>query len=68
MLRVKSWDREAFSLLEQLGSELDVATQPQTAGFVPVSIDRARYEDAEAEVVRVLERSGVDWRRHLELR
>ena len=68
MLRVKSWDREAFSLLEQLGSELDVATQPQTAGFVPISVDRARYEDAEAEVVRVLERSGVDWREHLELR
>ncbi len=68
MLRVKSWEREAFDLLAQVGSELHVQAQPQTAGFVPISVDRARYEDAEAEVVRVLEGSGVDWREHLELR
>ena len=68
MLRVKSWEQEAFDLLAQLGSELHVQAHPQTAGFVPISVDRARYEDAEAEVVRVLERSGVDWREHLELR
>ncbi len=68
MLRVKSWEQEAFDLLARLGSELHVQTHPQTAGFVPVSVDRPRYEDAEAEVVRVLDRSGVDWREHLELR
>lgn len=68
MLRVKSWKQEAFDLLAQLGSELHVHAQPQTAGFVPISVDRVRYEDAEAEVVRVLDDSGVDWRKHLELR
>jgi hypothetical protein len=66
MLRV--WEQEAFNLLEQLGSELDLPTQPQTAGFVPVSVDRDSYEDAEADMVRALEQSGVDWTRHVELR
>jgi hypothetical protein len=66
MLRV--WEQEAFNLLKQLGSELDLPTQPQTAGFVPVSVDRDSYEDAEADIVRALEQSGVDWTRHLELR
>jgi hypothetical protein len=68
MLRVKSWEREAFELLDRIGSELDVQTHPQTAGFVPISVDRARYEDAEADVVRVLEGSGIAWREHLEVR
>ena len=68
MLRVKSWDREAFRLLERIGDELDVEAYPQTAGFVPISVRRSRYEDAEADVVRVLDASGVPWREHLELR
>jgi hypothetical protein len=68
MLRVKSWEQEAFDVLARLGSELHVQAQPQTAGFVPISVDRVRYEDAEAEVVRVLDDTGVDWRKHLELR
>jgi hypothetical protein len=68
MLRVKSWEREAFDLLQLIGSELHVQAHPQTAGFVPVSVDRPRYEDAEADVVRVLEGSGIPWREHLELR
>ena len=68
MLRVKSWEREAFELLDRIGSELDVQAHPQTAGFVPISVDRARYEDAEADVVGVLEGSGIAWREHLEVR
>ena len=68
MLRVKSWDPEAFRLLERIGDELDVEAYPQTAGFVPISVNRSRYEDAEADVVRVLEASGIAWRDHLELR
>ncbi|HLL86690.1 MAG TPA: hypothetical protein VK387_05220 [Thermoleophilaceae bacterium] len=68
MLRVKSWEPEAFRLLELIGSELHVEAYPQTAGFVPISVDRSRYKDAEADVVRVLEASGIPWRDHLELR
>ena len=68
MLRVKSWEREAFDLLDRIASELDVQAYPQTAGFVPISVDRRRYEEAEAEVIRVLEGSGVPWREHLEVR
>ena len=68
MLRLKSWEPEAFRLLERIGSELNVETYPQTAGFVPISVNRASYEDAEADVVRVLDASGVAWREHLELR
>jgi hypothetical protein len=68
MLRLKSWNQEAFDLLARLGSELHVQAHPQTAGFVPISVDRVRYEDAEAEVVGILDRTGVDWRKHLELR
>jgi hypothetical protein len=68
MLRVKSCEREAFELLERIGSELHVHAYPQTAGFVPIAVDRARYEEAEADVMRVLEGSGIAWREHLELR
>ena len=68
MLRVKSWEREAFDLLDRLGSELHVQAHPQTAGFVPISVDRPRYVEVEADVVRVLDRSGIAWREHLELR
>ena len=68
MLRVKSWEKEAFDLLDRIGRELDVQAYPQTAGFVPIAVPRERYEDAEAAVVRVLEESGVPWREHLELR
>ena len=68
MLRVKSWEAPAFDLLERIGSELHVQAQPPTAGFVPISVDRPRYEEAEADVVRVLDASGVAWREHLELR
>lgn len=68
MLRVKSWEPEAFDLLDRIGAELHVQAHPQTAGFVPISVDRRRYEEAEAEVVRVLEASGIAWREHLELR
>jgi len=68
MLRVKSWEPEAFQLLERIGEELHVQAYPQTAGFVPISVPRERYEDAEADVLRVLEGSGIPWREHLELR
>jgi hypothetical protein len=68
MLRVKSWEQEAFDLLERIGDELQVQAYPQTAGFVPIAVERQRYEDAEADVVRVLDESGVRWRDHLELR
>jgi hypothetical protein len=68
MLRVKSWESEAFQLLERIGEELHVQAYPQTAGFVPISVTRERYEDAEADVVRVLDESGLPWRDHLELR
>ncbi len=68
MLRVKSWEPPAFDLLDRLGSELHVQAQPQTAGFVPISVDRPRYDEAEADVVRVLDGSGIAWREHLELR
>ena len=68
MLRVKSWEAPAFDLIEQIGSELHVQAQPQTAGFVPISVDRLRYEEAEADVVRVLDASGIAWREHLEVR
>ena len=68
MLRVTSWEGPALELLERIGSELRVQAQPQTAGFVPISVDRRRYAEAEADVVRVLESSGIPWREHLELR
>jgi hypothetical protein len=68
MLRVKSWEPEAFQLLERIGSELNVEAYPQTAGFVPISVDRTRYRDAEADVVRVLDASGLPWREHIEVR
>ncbi len=68
ILRVKNPGREASDLLGLLERELGVGARPQTASFVPVA-----FEDLEArragEVVReVLDRSGVDWREHLELR
>ena len=68
MLRVKSWEPEAFELLKRIGEELHVQANPQTAGFVPISVDRPTYEDAEAEVIGVLEASDIPWREHLELR
>jgi hypothetical protein len=68
MLRVKNWEGPAFELLDRIGSELHVQAQPQTAGFVPISVDRRRYDEAEADVVRVLEASGIPWRDHLEVR
>ena len=68
MLRVKSWEPPAVDLLDRLGSELHVQAQPQTAGFVPISVDRPGYDEAEADVVRVLDGSGIAWRDHLELR
>jgi hypothetical protein len=68
MLRVKSWEREAFELLDRIGDELGVQAFPQTAGFVPVPVPRDRYEEAEAAILRILEESGLPWREHLEVR
>jgi hypothetical protein len=45
-----------------------VGAQPQTAGYVPLSLDKLDAEAARARVVEVLEGAEVDWREHLELR
>ena len=68
ILRVKNPGTETSRLLARLESELGVGAQPQTAGYVPLSLDHLDEAAARAKVVDVLESTGVDWRAHLELR
>ena len=68
ILRVKNPGVETSRLLARLESALGVGAQPQTAGYVPLSLDDLDEAAARERVVEVLEGSGVDWREHLELR
>ena len=68
VLRVRNPGPEASRLLRKLESELGVMAQPQTAGFVPISVSEDSNADAIAAVTRVLEESDAEWREHLELR
>jgi hypothetical protein len=68
ILRVKNPGPETSRLLARLESELGVGAQPQTAGYVPLSLDDLDQPAARERVVDVLESTGVDWRQHLELR
>jgi hypothetical protein len=68
ILRVKNPGVETSRLLARLESELGVGAQPQTAGYVPLSLDKLDAEAARARVVEVLDGAEVDWREHLELR
>ena len=68
MLRLKTFGRESRALLARLESELQVHAEPQTAGFVPVSVSSMDYTQAEEAVTRVLEQGDPEWRRHIELR
>jgi hypothetical protein len=68
ILRVKNPGREATQLLARIESELGVGAQPQTAGYVPISLDSMDAAGAEQAVTDVLDGSGLDWREHLELR
>lgn len=45
-----------------------MVAQPQTAGFVPISVGEDAYDDAVAAVTRVLDAGDEQWREHLELR
>jgi len=68
VLRVRNPGPEASRLLRKLESELGVMAQPQTAGFVPISVSEDNNADAIAAVTRVLEGADAEWREHLELR
>jgi hypothetical protein len=68
ILRVKNPGAETSRLLARLEAELGVGAQPQTAGYVPLSLDHMDGAAARDRVVEVLDASGVDWREHLELR
>lgn len=68
ILRVKNPGPEATRLLSLLEGELNVGAQAQTAGYVPIALDKLDEAAAQARVVEVLDGSGVDWREHLELR
>jgi hypothetical protein len=68
ILRVKNPGPEASRLLARLEAELGVGAQPQTAGYVPLSLDKLDPASARERVLAVLDGSGVDWREHLELR
>lgn len=68
ILRVKDPGPEASRLLARLESELGVGAQPQTAGYVPIALDKLDDAAAQSRVIEVLDASGVDWRKHLELR
>ena len=67
ILRVKNPGTETSRLLARLEAELGVGAQPQTAGYVPLSLDLDQ-ETARARVVEVLDGADADWREHLELR
>jgi hypothetical protein len=68
ILRVKNPGPETSRLLAQLEAELGVGAQPQTAGYVPLSLDQLDQDAARSRVVAVLESTDVDWREHLELK
>jgi hypothetical protein len=68
ILRVKNPGTETSRLLARLERELGVGAQPQTAGYVPLSLDNLDQGSARDRVVEVLDGTGVDWREHLELR
>jgi hypothetical protein len=68
ILRVKNPGSETSRLLARLESELGIGAQPQTAGYVPLSLDDLDEGSARDRVVEVLESADVDWREHLELR
>ncbi len=68
ILRVKDPGPEATRLLARLEQELGVGAQPQTAGYVPLSLDDLDQGSARERVVEVLESTDADWREHLELR
>ena len=68
ILRVKNPGSETSRLLARLESELGIGAQPQTAGYVPLSLDDLDEGSARDRVVEVLESTDVDWREHLELR
>ena len=68
ILRVKNPGLETSRLLARLEAELGVGAQPQTAGYVPLSLDKLDQEAARARVIEVLEGADADWREHLELR
>jgi hypothetical protein len=68
ILRVKNPGPEASRLLARLEAELGVGAQPQTAGYVPLTLDKLDPASARERVLAVLDGSGVDWREHLELR
>jgi hypothetical protein len=68
ILRIKNPGREASDLLGLLEAELGVGAQPQTAGYVPLSLDQLDAGQARARVIEVLDGAAEDWREHLELR
>jgi hypothetical protein len=68
ILRVKNPGTETSRLLARLESELGIGAQPQTAGYVPLSLDDLDEGSARDRVVEVLESADSDWREHLELR
>jgi hypothetical protein len=68
MLRVKTPGPEALDLLSRIETELHVGAQPQTAGFVPIAVDTMEPDSARQAVRAVLDDSGLDWHKHLELR
>jgi hypothetical protein len=68
IMRVKNPGSETSRLLARLESELGIGAQPQTAGYVPLSLDDLDEGSARDRVVEVLESTDVDWREHLELR
>ena len=68
ILRVKNPGSETSRILARLESELGIGAQPQTAGYVPLSLDDLDEGSARDRVLEVLESSDVDWREHLELR
>jgi hypothetical protein len=68
ILRVKNPGSETSRLLARLESELGIGAQPQTAGYVPLSLDDLDEGSARDRVLKVLESADVDWREHLELR
>jgi hypothetical protein len=68
ILRVKNPGTETSLLLARLEAELGIGAQPQTAGYVPLSLDDLDEGSARDRVVEVLEGADVDWREHLELR
>jgi hypothetical protein len=68
ILRVKNPGRDTSRLLAALESELGIGAQPQTAGYVPLSLDDLDQASARERVLEVLDGADVDWREHLELR